>query len=107
MSVKHENLKKVAMIKLSKAGCLALEIKPGIYRDIHTKGIVNLMSQQGCPDVIYCSPTGAFGGMEIKIGKDTLRPAQKNFQQQLEQRGARYDVVRTENDIDEITIKIR
>ena len=49
----------------------------------------------GSPDIIgILNPTGRFIGIEVKIGKDKLRPAQLSFKRQAELCGGLYVVVK-------------
>lgn len=60
-------------------------------------------STPGIPDIIGYKDNGAtFVGVEIKVGKDKLSPAQVDFANGLQKSGGWYWVVKTFDDADKI-----
>lgn len=55
--------------------------------------------RKGVPDVCAVAPTGQFWGVEIKVGKDKLRPGQIEFREELIKRGGVYVAVKTIDDL--------
>jgi len=60
-------------------------------------------STPGIPDIIgYKKDTGVFVGVEIKVGRDKLSPAQLKFLMDLQKAGGWYWVVKTYEDAEKI-----
>jgi hypothetical protein len=47
----------------------------------------------GVSDLIYISRDGCVIGIEFKVGADSQKAAQRDFQTRLEERGGRYEIV--------------
>ena len=63
-------------------GCVSFPVKQmGTPRRTATGGVVYVRGalRPGVADVCACGPTGRFIAVEVKVGRDKLRPAQKQF----------------------------
>ena len=55
--------------------------------------------KKGVPDVIGFTKKGKFLGVEIKAGKDKLSPEQKQFHEDLKEKGGISVIIRTYEDV--------
>lgn len=101
MAVEHENLVKRVLVSLSSLPRTRVWSNPtGTARSFDGKRVIRY-GLIGSADVIGLS-NGRFIAIEIKVGKDYQKEAQKNFQNMIESCGGLYFIVKSEKDIEEI-----
>lgn len=60
-------------------------------------------TMRGIPDIVLVEPkTGKFWGLEVKTDKGTISPFQREFEAKSTHAGARYDVVRSIDDVQKL-----
>ena len=60
----------------------------------------------GCPDCYVWFPGGKYAWIEIKAGRDTLSPLQELEIERMDDCGLFVCIVKTEDDIDKILLKL-
>ena len=104
MGILHSNLKIKALLALSKLkNTRAWNNETGVAIRMDGKGYVSY-GLVGSSDIIGISG-GKFLAVEIKIGKDNLKPQQIKFKEMIISLGGLYFEIRNEGDI-ENTIKV-
>jgi hypothetical protein len=102
MSSSHSNLLKITLLNLSQAKvATAWRVETGVAKSMDASRIISF-GLKGCPDIVGLTPDGKFLAVEIKIGKDKLRPEQVAFKMMVLKNKGHYFIVKELNDIEEM-----
>lgn len=95
----HNDLRNRILIWLSGKGFLAWSNVVLVGRALTSDAIIHA-GGKGRPDIMAVAPKDAkFWGVEVKVGKDKLRPEQKVFRDQLIKRGGIFIEARSLQDV--------
>jgi len=99
MATSHTNLIKLSLIALSKNDlATAWQNDTGVARSMTGDRVIKF-GFKGSSDIIGITRTGKFLAVEIKTGKDDLRPEQEVFKKVIEENGGKYFLIRNEDEI--------
>jgi hypothetical protein len=98
MAINHETLVNQMLIELSKRDALVWKNATGVARALKNDQIIRY-GLNGSPDIIGMTPSGIFLGVECKVGRDTQRPEQINFERAVIKRGGIYVLARSLEDV--------
>lgn len=79
-------------------GCFVWENKSGAWKTDSGRPI--RYGKVGSTDIIGMTRTGKFIGVEVKVGKDTLKPQQEMFRDRMLAHGAIYVEARSLDDLE-------
>lgn len=103
----HTNLIKLSLIALSKNDlATAWQNDTGVARSMTGDRVIKF-GFKGSSDIIGITRTGKFLAVEIKTGKDDLRPEQKVFKKVIEENGGKYFMIRNEDEIENMIWRLR
>lgn len=102
MALAHENLSKLTRLTLSQSGLGFLwPNATGVGLSLKDKRVISF-GLKGSTDNIGMTRKGRFLAVEIKIGKDFLKPDQVIFRDNVIKNNGLYYLIRNENDIKEM-----
>ena len=103
----HTNLIKLSLIALSKNDlATAWQNDTGVARSMTGDRVIKF-GFKGSSDIIGITRTGKFLAVEIKTGKDDLRPEQRVFKKVIEENGGRYFLIRNEDEIENMICTLK
>ena len=107
MATSHTNLIKLSLIALSKNDlATAWQNDTGVARSMTGDRVIKF-GFKGSSDIIGITRTGKFLAVEIKTGKDDLRPEQKVFKKVIEENGGKYFLIRNEDEIENMIWRLK
>lgn len=92
----HSDAVRLALLALSDAGCLCWRNETGMFQD--ARGGKHRIGLPGSADIIGTTGTGRAIGVEIKVGRDRLRPDQAAWRDAWQSRGGLYLEVHPDRD---------
>lgn len=102
MALSHTNLLKLVLLELSHARvATAWQNDTGTARSFDNQRVVKF-GLKGSSDIIGITVDGHFLAIEIKIGKDFLKPEQIAFKFMVEKNNGLHFVIRNEDQIKEM-----
>jgi hypothetical protein len=107
MALNHSNLLNLTLLEISHARVAkAWRNETGTARSFDNERVIKF-GFKGSSDIIGITRSGKFLAVEIKTGKDDLRPEQKVFKKVIEENGGRYFLIRSENDIEGMVLSLK
>ena len=99
MALSHSNLIKLVLIELSHARvATAWQNDTGVARSMDGCRVIKF-GLKGCSDIVGITKDGRFLAVEIKVGKDFLKPEQIAFKEMIERNNGHHYVIRNEDEI--------
>lgn len=107
MAVTHTNLIKLSLIALSQNNlATAWQNDTGVGRSMTGDRVIKF-GLKGSSDIIGITRSGKFLAVEIKVGKDNLRPEQLVFKDVVEKNNGKYFLIRNEDEINNMIWRLK
>jgi hypothetical protein len=107
VALNHSNLLKLFLLELSHSKlATAWQNDTGMARSFDTNRVVKF-GLKGSSDVIGITRDGRFLAIEIKVGKDFLKPEQIAFKLMVEKNNGLHFIIRNEDQIKDIINDIK
>lgn len=94
--MKHTDGVSLVLLELSNLGCLVWRQEVGLFYD--RRGTPRKIGREGQSDILGFCPDGVGLSVEVKVGRDTVKPHQCDWANAVRARNARYSVIRPDRD---------
>lgn len=102
MATSHSNLLNLTLLEISHARIAkAWRNETGTAKSFDNERVIKY-GLKGSSDILGLTKSGRFLAIEIKVGKDFLKPEQINFKDTIERYNGLHFVIRSEDDIKEM-----
>lgn len=107
MALSHSNLLKLVLIELSHARvATAWRNETGTAKSFDNDRVIKY-GLKGSSDIIGITRDGRFLAIEIKVGKDFLKPDQIAFKLMIEKNNGLHYVIRNEDQIKDMIMELK
>ena len=107
VKVSHAALVKTVIEALNGVGLAYVwKMQSGLFKDWRSKPVGHI-GRPGVPDICGITAKGRFLGVEVKVGADRQRAAQKAFQERCDEAGALYILYRDTDELDTLIRLVR
>lgn len=107
MALSHSNLLKLVLLELSHARvATAWRVETGVAKSMDHSRVITF-GLKGCSDIVGITIAGQFLSIEIKVGKDFLKPDQIAFKVMIEKNNGLHFVIRNEDQIKDMINDIK